>query len=234
VGGFEFDEYDFDVNPMTATHFWNSYTVYKLGFSAAWTTPSEQSTFAFQVAMDQDNAGPAFALRWTGEYGPWSTNYSVLTAKEYDHTTGRDTYLRPIFSIGNRLNFGGFTATVDYMNRCGDPYWVQAAVKGHTVSANFQYEIGDHWDLSLKGVANIAHDPAPYGWDKDTDSCVVPEDYTPSDVPFDKYAFYSGGLTASWYPLQDKSLRVQASAGYNNNMLFGLLGITYDWAIKLW
>ena len=110
VGGFEFEENDVDVHPIATSIFWNSFTVYQPAFSASWTTPSEMTTLTLQVSADQFNRRPAYGLKWTGEYGPFSPNWSVVLVSPLDEEDPASTSIYPIISIGNRLTFGDFSA----------------------------------------------------------------------------------------------------------------------------
>lgn len=209
VGGFEFDEYDFDVNPMTTSLLWNSLTVYQLGATASWTTPDEAHTFTLQVAADQFNANPAFGLRWVGELGFWSTNYSVLFSQYSNPFASTDTY-KPILSAGNRLTFEPFTVTVDYVNRCGDADFLTTDLDGHTLLSTVAYAPSESFDVSVRCAWNQAYFEA-----LDT-----------------RVNYYTYSLQGNWYPMDN--LRVQGCAGLMDSVAFATIGATYTFEFNLW
>jgi len=209
VGGFEFDEYDFDVNPMTTTLFWNTFTVYQYGASAAWTTPNEAHTFTAQVAANQFNNSVGFGVKWNGQIGPWSTNYSVFMSKYARPWASSDAFL-PIISIGNRLDFEPFSLTVDFMNRCGDPYYTTTDLYGYTLLATAAYAPSESFDLSARFAWNDAYFEL-------TDS-------------YENYYTYS--LQGNWYPIDN--LRIQGCAGMMDEDFFATVGATYTFEFKLW
>ena len=154
VGGFEFEENDVDVHPIATSIFWNSFTVYQPAFSASWTTPSEMTTLTLQVSADQFNRRPAYGLKWTGEYGPFSPNWSVVLVSPLDEEDPASTSIYPIISIGNRLTFGDFTLTADFINRCGDPNYYTTDLKGHTLLSTFAYAPSEQLNMAVRCAWN--------------------------------------------------------------------------------
>ena len=252
MGGFEFDDYDFDVNPFLASAFWNSYTCYQWGLTASWTMLSETSTLSLQVSTNAWNDGVSFAIGWDGTYGPYSMKWSVLETTVYE---------TPEFlvSLGNRLEFGSFTFSADYFNRCGDPLYLESyknkvyepAGFGHTVVASATYDFDGKWDIGVKGVWNGYDKTAPYGRSAANSLPRLPYRYDaeagePLQVDEAEFAdicqTFSAGLWGSWYPLRDsQALRVQLAAGLaeinpsqHYSCPFATLGVTWNWEIKLW
>ena len=209
VGGWEFDEYDFDVNPMTTSLFWNTFTVYQYGATVAWTTPDEAHTFTAQYAATQFNTNMAFGVKWNGEIGPWSTNYSVLMSKYARPFASVDAIL-PIISIGNRLTFEPFTVTVDFINRCGDPDYLTTDIFGHTLMGTVAYAPSESFDVSARAVWNRAY-------------------FDITDT-YENFCTYS--LQANWYPVEN--LRVQGCAGLMDGDIFATIGATYTLSFNLW
>ena len=243
MGGFEFDDYDFDVNPLMASQLWNSYTCYQWGITAGYTI-GELGKISLQGAMNARNSGFSVALGWDGEYGPYSMKWSVLANPNYNYA---DAPWNVLVSLGNRLTFGGFSFTADYFNAVGDRNFISDGTQmlypslyGHTVVTSAVYEIEDGWDFGVKGVMNLADKDHPYGFNNIKDAVEIPDVFLtdPDDVyGFDELSTFSAGLWASWYPVE--GLRIQAAAGVNSlregvGCFYGMLGATYNFNLKLW
>ena len=214
VGGFEFEENDVDVHPIGTSLFWNTFTVYQTAFSASWTTPSEMTTLTFQVSADQFNARPAFGLKWTGAYGPFSPNWSVVLINPVEPLDPASTSLYPIISIGNRLTFGDFTLTADFINRCGDPEYDIPDVKGHTLLSTLAYAPSEQFNMSLRCCWNRTNEPA---------------------LEYENANFLTTSLQANWYPIEDDDMfRIQFCAGMMDKNPFAVLGTTWNFGFKLW
>ena len=245
MGGFEYDDYDFDVNPLMASWLWNTYNCYQWGLTAAYNI-GEIGTVSLQGAFNARNTGLSVALGWSGEYGPYSMKWSVLANPNYNYA---DAPWNVLVSLGNRLTFGGLSITADYFNAVGDRnYFAEGyqmlypSLYGHTVVGSIQYDLEDSWDFGVKGVMNIADKDHPYGYCNANKAIEIPAGYVtdPDEYyPFDELSTVSAGLWASWYPLGDKSLRVQASGGVSSiregsGYAYAMLGLTYCFDIKLW
>ncbi|MBO4434700.1 MAG: hypothetical protein J5769_04510 [Bacteroidales bacterium] len=218
VGGFEFDEWDYDVNPITTSTFWNSFTVYQYGLTAAWTTPDEAHTFTAQIATNQHNNSPAFGIRWNGElFGFWSTNYSVLMSKYAKPWAPIDAYI-PIISIGNRFTFNDFTLTADFINRAGDPNYNYTDIDGLTVLATLGYKFSDALDVSARYCRE---------W---FDQQII--DDNGNEVNYMKDIHPNISLQANWFPIEN--LRIQGCAGIRRDIIYVMAGATYTFDFKLW
>ena len=124
-----------------------------------------------------------------------------------------------LFCLGNRLELGDFTLTVDYFNRCGDPYGILSAVKGHTLNGSVLWAASDEWEFGCKMSYNHADGNLHF---------------TPHDIPvpgFAQESYLIGGATASWCPADD--VRIQANAGYSDGLGFALLGVKYNFDIRI-
>ena len=187
------------------------------------------------------------ALGWDGTYGPYSMRWSVLASPSY---LGKDYPQAPwnvIVSLGNMLELGDFNLKIDYTNACGDPNYICEpdykvlfpSVYGNTIVSSLQYTLEDSWDFGIKGAWNKVNTSHPYGY---TDTQKLP--YTPAEddlyYSFDQMPSITAGAWASWYPLGDPSLRIQASAGVNSmrrdgsGYVFATIGATYNFSLKLW
>lgn len=213
VGGFDYDDYDFDIHPAATSLFWNSFPVYQYAVSAAWTTPSERTTFTLQGSMNPDNQGLAGGLKVTGTYGPYSLNWSAVLMETVDMLSPASVSLRPILSIGNRLTLKYFTLTLDYLNCCGDPSYETSCIDGHTLLGTVKFTLpdDDRWDISMRSALNFI-----------------------TGEPNVLYPVTS--LQGNWFPLRDsKQLRIQACAGFTPRAnVFATLGMTWNFEFRLW
>lgn len=250
MGGFEFDNYDFDVNPFMASELWNTYTCYRPAFNAAYNIAAIESQAVLQLA-----SGPqgflSLGLGWNGTYGPLSIKYSALSYKTQYSNDPNELLL----SLGHSLELGDFTLNLDYFNRCGDPNYLYdddvtiafPAVHGHTVVASLLWAPEGKWDAGIKCAFNGVDPEAPYGFFTDGTvrypaNVIDGTPYLTTDGEVKEQGTINGGAWASWYPLADsKDLRIQAAAGlnaYNYSMgggsLFFTLGATWNFNIKLW
>ncbi len=128
---------------------------------------------------------------------------------------------RLIASLGNRLELGDWTIDLTWTNKYGgffvldpdgeDALPVDFVCKGQTIVPSIVWTPSDKWELSLKGSYNYCSD--------DND-----------------YSYTTAGLTGSWFPIRDShSLRIQASTGLlSPNYFYGLLGVTWNFDLKLW
>ena len=207
VGGWEFDDYDFDVNPFNASLFWNSFTCYQWGVTAAWDL-SESSALSLQAACSPFNEALSYAAQWDGTYGPYSMKWSALG---YPYQRECDKIWNAVFCLGNRLELGDVTLTLDYFNRCGDPECLVPDIDGYTVNGSVLFAASDEWELGCKVSYNSSNNPFKNKYDGDT--------------------FLMAGATATWSPADD--LSIQTSAGYSDGLGFALLGVKYNFALNI-
>ena len=214
VGGFEFDEYDFDVNSIATSTFWNSFTVYQYGVSVSRSINDGAHTFTAQLATNQRNNAPAFGFRWVGEIDWWSTNYSLLFS-DHNRVFHKGNSLGMILSLGNRFTYRDFTATIDFINRAGDPLYNYSDIDGYTLLMTLGYKSSDTFDISTRFCLERFNQ-------KKTDDTYYIEDFTRPNA----------SIQANWYPLD--GLRVQGCAGLTEGMIYAVLGATYTIDFKLW
>lgn len=214
VGGFEFDENDVDVHPIATSLFWNTFTVYQPAFAASWTTPSEMTTFTLQVSADQFNRRPSYGLKWAGEYGPFSTNWSAVLVSYIAPEDPASVTLRPILSFGNRLTLGHFSLTADFINRCGDPAYERPDISGHTLLTTLAYAPSEQFNMAVRCAWNrVKEDLDLYG----------------------SGDFLTTSLQANWYPIEDDDMfRIQFCAGMMDKSPFAVLGTTWNFGFKIW
>ena len=100
MGGFEYEDYDYDVNTIIASSIWSNVPCYRWAFTPAWNLPDGKSKLSLQLACDPLNTHLSYAAQWDGTYGPYSMRWSALTYKNVS-----DDW-RLIASLGNRLELG--------------------------------------------------------------------------------------------------------------------------------
>ena len=211
VGGWEFDDYDFDVNPLNASLMWNAFRNYQWGVAAGWDI-SDASALTLQAACSPYNDALSYAAQWDGSYGPYSMKWSAIGYRDY--FLPQDWNF--LVCLGNRFELGDVTLTLDFFNRCGDPNSIVSTVRGHTLNGSVLWAASDEWELGCKLSYNYAKDGNPYG-------AVLPYHFDDS--------FVMAGTTASWCPADD--IRIQANAGYSDGLGFALLGVTYNFDIRI-
>lgn len=118
VGGFEYDAPPIDV--YYYTHYWGEFACFHIGASAAYTDKSGKNKIVFQFANSPyvkfgNNTWKSglfsYNLYWAGNFGPFSTLYSV-NLMEYQ----RGKFINYI-ALGNKLSFPKWSIYVDYINR---------------------------------------------------------------------------------------------------------------------
>jgi hypothetical protein len=252
LGGFESEDYDFDVNPLLASSFWNGFPCYQLGATVAYDIPNINTRVALQHANGP--LGNTFAFGVNGSYGPFSIKYTALGYKGIDTADPAQI----LICLGNRLELESLTLTLDYFNRCGDPNFVAQddytyaypTVHGNTLICSMVYDKGGKWDLGLKTAVNAVNPKAPYGYvnaNKDNgprypgsyyDGTV----YTLTNDTVLNQGTVNAGAWFSWYPKEEReSLRLQAAAGVNGfnyadgaGSLFLTIGATWNFNFNLW
>lgn len=196
TGGFEIDDYDFDVYPSLQTSFWNALQVYQWGGKLEYTL-KEKSTFSFQITTSPFGERPFtsklfnYSLGYRGDYGFLRTNWSA-TAMQAE--PGKYFFL---FSLGQEADAGDFTFRLDYNNMAGglvteegeNPYY--GIFKGHTLSGQVLYTLPDEkLELLAKGAFERVNEIGDN---------------------------YIAGCAVQYYPLKDnKSLRLHTALAYRS------------------
>ena len=153
VGGFEYDDWDWDVHCNLASPLWNGLSSYQWGAKAAWTTPSEMSTFAVQMVSSPYGEHPfssglwAYSGSWSGEYGWFSNKWSTTAV-----ATDKGVY-DWIVSLGERVELGDWSFTLDYNNVVGfaddDAY---SMLKGTNLNGTLAFAPSDKFDCAAKYI----------------------------------------------------------------------------------
>lgn len=208
TGGFEFDEYDFDVHPILNSGLWNFFSCYQWGGKIAYTTESGNTGLSLQYTASPYGERPfsegfvnggVMSLAWRGEYGHyrniWSASYLPV---EMDG--GNPSPM--LICLSNRFDAGDFTFGLDWYSRSGSEETV--LYDGSTWLANIDYAPSDKFLLSLKGGKEKA---GSTDIETDSDGNILSAHSTYGDNWF-------GGLTASYFPVEN--LRLHAVGAYSS------------------
>ncbi|MBO7071773.1 MAG: hypothetical protein J6W09_10855 [Bacteroidales bacterium] len=213
VGGFEFDEEDYDVHPITTSTLWNSFFVYQYGATISRSISDGAHTFTAQIATNQRNNAPAFGFKWNGEIGGWlSTNYSILLS-DHNRQFHDGNSLSAIISIGNKITYREFYGTFDYINRAGDPLYNYTDIDGYTLLMTIGMQLRENVDISGRYCLERFHQKN-------------------GDAYYLDYVRPNASLQVNWFPMD--GLRVQGCAGLSEGLLYALVGATYTIDFKLW
>ena len=238
TGGFEFEDWDWDVHPIAASPFWNDFSAYQWGAMAAYTNNAENTTFSAQITTSPFGERPfasklySYSLQWRGEYGWFSNIWSVSGIESNDDddlTIGAGTVagnkrINWLFYLGQRAYFGDFYATLDWSNSPGYvndlkvPYSDELfSFGGNNFQLGLTYAPADSWNVSLK--ANYTNN-----WNK----------YKPVLQDFSGLSIVAGIF--EYYPFTDDTLRLHAVLAYSPVMegcTFSI-GARYNFSLKLW
>ena len=222
IGGWELDPMDVDQYDDLCSAFWHNIPIYQWGGRVEYTTPSENSSVAFQFATSPFAEYPfagklfSYSLIWYGSFGCYEPIYSV-NMMEYN----RGHFLS-IISLGNRFLFDDFTLEIDYMNRSAslDKFFDQEM----SLVGKFSYNYRDKLNVFVKGGYEHCHRSDLFGWVSE-DSTFVPTMLLPER----DYAFYGAGV--EYFPLRkSQDLRIHAVVAANNyaDSVSLSLGVTYN------
>jgi len=200
VGGFEYDAPPIDV--YYYTHYWGAFPCFHLGVSAAYTDKSGKNKVIFQVANspytkyvtnDWKKGLFAYSIYWNGNFGPFSTTYSV-NMMEYQ----RGKFINYI-ALGNRLKFQKWSIYFDYINRAAgfDKFF-----NDFSLVSRIDWHVSPSVNLFAKG-----------GYEQNTSGYYYTVNNTDVDVDMlmpnnRSYCFY--GLGMEYRPLVYPDLRVHA------------------------
>ena len=206
VGGIEFDDYDFEVHPATATTLWNVLPAYQWGGKIGYALGEQ--TLLLQVTASPYGERPfssglySFGLGWNGSAG----NFEWINAFTLMQTGIDGEKTQPVLSLGGRWTpSDALEVRLDLSNRVGD--YVFLLSKGFMAHPTVTWSFSEKFDLVGTCVfeANTRPDDAVYTW-----------------MP---------GAGLHWYPLgEDRNLRVHATAAYNSafELTTLSLGVLYN------
>ena len=215
MGGFEFDQYDFDVHPALCSSIWNNFSCYQWGGKFGFMNEDETQGVSLQLTSSPYSIRPfdsglmAYSLQYSGSLGPLSLLYStnlIGSAKgEYEW----------MFTLGHQIEAGDFTFGIDASNKVSDEFAILR--DGFSGYATAVYNPSDNWEFLLRGGIDHASKDI---MERSCDVIFV----------YEKYDSYTFGGAAHWFPLRDsQNLRIHAAAAYNTGfeMLSLTLGAVY-------
>ena len=203
TGGYEVDEYDFDMHSNMSSTFWNFMNVYQWGAKFGWNAAEDQ-LLTLQVTTSPfveklfDKPWMNYSLGWSGMLSGIQTLWSVTAMQ-----TASDKFFY-IVSLGNKAEFGDFTAGLDLTNasmQFGGPFYGITAIPS----------------LSWKKSENLEFF-ARCGYEHTSDDIV-------------EGSGWFAGAGANWFPIED--LRVHATASYNDIFETTCVSLGATWFLRL-
>ena len=196
TGGFEYEEWDLDVDGILASQLWNTLPCYQWGAKVMYTIPSEMSSFALQAVTSPFGEHPfasslfAYSAQWRGDFGPFHTIWSITTA---EREKARYDYFA---ALGQQLELGNWTIGLDWYNTlgCGDFHMLGGnSLACNTFRGTLKFAPSDRFDASLVG------------------------NYYMRMSKLDPINTFNGGLALHYYPLKDnQAIRIHAAGGFDN------------------
>ena len=212
TGGFEFDEWDWDIYTGFATPLWNGLSSYQWGAKLAWENDAENTTLSLQMTSSPYGEHPfssglwAYSGQWTGEYGPYSAiaSFSAFQAGYNDFDK--------LFSLGQKLSYDDWAFTLDWSTMAGfNDEWRLSA--GNYFFGKLDYYFSDKFNVQLRG-----------GY---VSAC------TKTTLP----SYWNLGSVLEFYPIEDSDeLRLHAYVSYDSlsaSTAF-CIGARYNLNLKLW
>ncbi len=203
TGGWEFDDYDYDVYPVLSSNLWNNFSTYHWGLKAGY-SPVEDNEITLQVTtapgVDGLFEAPLFSysLGWLGNVGGVETKWSWTAL---DGFMGNQGTFWNILSLGQKYQAGDFLLTLDLFSQMyPSDYNIPARI---TAMPSVLWSLSDSLEFFLKGGIEKFGD--------DTD--------------------FFGGAAVQWYPLEN--LRLHAVAGYNTEWECASLTLGAIWYINI-
>lgn len=214
MGGYEFDDWDWDTHVDLASPLWNNLPCFQWGGKVTYLTPSEQNSFSLQATSSPYGERPfssglwAYSLGWRGEYETWGLIGSV-SALQMD-----ESQYQLIACLGTQVQLSTWgVLTLDWNNTGGynDNDWT--FLEGNCFQGKLSVAAGESWDFSIKGIYNLMKNKN-----------ILPSTWT------------LGGV-AQFYPIKgSEDLRLHAYIAYNsiNSGLSLNIGARYQLRFNLW
>ena len=212
-GGFELEEYDFDIHPDMMTGLFNNFQCYQWGGKFGWMNDSESTGLFFQATASPYGEKPfdamAYSLQYQGNYGPFSMLYSTNLIEDWDGE------YQCMVTLGNQLELEDWTLQLDLSNKVGDPFFVLN--DGLTAFSTAKYNPSDKWEF----IGRL-------GYERFKPLDEISGSLIPDFPVTNSWTF---GAAAHWFPLRDsQDLRLHAAiAGNTSNFgsdRSGLLSLT--------
>lgn len=156
LGGFENDPYDYDFDFDQLTPFCWYMVTSQWGGRIGWISESENTDLSFAVTSSPFGTRTfadgllAFTGIWRGNYGPLSTIWGVSAVAT---EKGKYEFLA---TLGQKLTFGGFSATFDWFNTSYPDPESGFLAKGHTLRGELAYDFDGKADIALTGSRILA------------------------------------------------------------------------------
>lgn len=217
TGGFEFDDYDFDVHSELQSGLWNTLACYQWGAKVGWNV-SETTYFGGQITTsplaEKFFKGGLFTYsgEWRGTYGNFSTISSISFiqgTKLGEGTKFMDCFAK-LLAVGLRYDAEPVVLTMDVFNKVGAN---DEMLGGWTIMPSADWTVNDNLGLIFKASL----------------------ERTKNDIPDVKKNAITAGVAAHWFPLKDKGLRLHATCAYNNRFETMTLsaGVLYNFSLKV-
>lgn len=196
TGGFEFDDYDFDVHPALQSGLWNNLSCYQWGGKIGYTSDSESTYVGLQITSSPysirpfDDGSFNLSLEWRGTYGNFSNIWSV-TSMGANGIIGNPALM--LIALGQRYTAGDFTFGLDWFSHSGD--WNEILLNGSSFLGSVSWDPSESLSVLLKG-----------GLEK---SCELVNDGMTVSERFGNN--YFGGLALHWFPVEGLRLHVMGA-----------------------
>ena len=197
-GGFELEEYDYDVHMHMMSALFGSFQCYQWGLKAGWMNSEETTGLFLQATSSPYGEKPfdamVYSAQYQGYYGPVSLLYSANMMKNWD---GENVFM---FTLGNQVELGDWTLQADFTNKVGSYDFSDILRDGVTVFGTAKFNPSDHWEFI--GRAGFEH--------------------THKDN-MDNGIF---GVAAHWFPLRNsRNLRIHLSGAHQHYLKMNSLTI---------
>ncbi len=213
TGGFEYEDWDWDVHPVFSSPLANSLPCYQWGGTLLYTSPSGKSEFRAQMTSSPFGEHPfgsdlwAYSAKWKGEYGAFS---NIWSASALETAEGEYMY---VFWLGEQLSLDKWTAVLDLSNAYGSGEGFRSsALSGGTAAMTLRFSPSEKFCASLRGSYVLSGD----------------EEFTPDH--------WTAGGIAEFCPLRDSdALRLHAFLAYDSllSQVTFSLGARYSLNFKL-
>ena len=219
TGGFEFDDYDWDVYSPLQTGLWNNLAPYQWGGNIEWKA-SEHDTFTAQMTCSPYGRRPLksglfnYSLQYRGVFGNFETLSSLtfIQHTKFGKGTGVLDCFDKLLAIGIRGNWEPAVVSLDIFNKVGNEEEIM--VNGITAAPSVLVNVNGKLDLFGKVAFEHMKDKLP-GISRDA-------------VKF--------GAGMHWRPVKgNDAFRIHAIAAYNSvgRMVTLSAGVLYNFSIKV-
>ncbi len=199
TGGFEFDDYDFDVHPALQSGLWNNLSCYQWGGKIGYTSDSENTYLGLQITsspyMERPFEDGSFniSLEWRGNYGSFSNIWSI-TNFGFDGIIGYPP--STVIALGQRYEAGDFTFGLDWFSQSGNEDTI--LWDGSTFLGTVDWSPSESLSLLVKA-----------GREKQREAWNSPSGAGSRVAPN-----YFGGVAIHWFPVE--GLRIHAMGAYHS------------------